>query len=73
MSVLTDLTTARDNIASELAEISLNPRTNYSVDGRTFDHEGHFANLMARYTELNQAVILAGGPGSQPIENILLA
>ncbi len=72
MSVLSSLTTARDNIASELATISANPRTNYSVDGRTFDHEGHFQNLMARYNELNQAVILAGGPGSQSLETILL-
>ncbi|KKK97499.1 hypothetical protein LCGC14_2652160 [marine sediment metagenome] len=72
MTVLASLTTARDNIAAEIATISANPRTNYTVDGRTFDHEGHFANLMARYTELNQAVILAGGPGSQPTENILL-
>lgn len=72
MSYLSDLTTARDGIASEIATISANPRMTYSVDGRTFSHDQHLANLVAQLEPLNKLVIQAGGPGSQTTETVLL-
>ncbi len=72
MSYLSDLTTSRDKIATAVAAIAANPRPTYSVDGRTFSHDQHLANLVAQLEPLNKLVILAGGPGSELTETILL-
>lgn len=56
-----NLTTIRDNIAAKLAEISANPKPNYSVDGQSVSHGDFFAMLMRQMAEAN-AAIASGTP-----------
>ncbi len=72
MSYLSDLIETRDATATALKELNLES-VSHSVDGRSFQHDSHRADLRKQLDELNALIIKAGGPGSQPIENILLA
>ena len=61
MSYLSDLKTARDNLASELATESANPKPTYSVDGRSWDWAGYRAQLTKQIADLNKLIVKAGG------------
>lgn len=60
MTFITDITTARDRAASALSAALENPQTSYSVDGRSFSHDEHIANLMATFERLNLMAINLG-------------
>lgn len=59
MSALADAITYRDKIAAELAGLPLQP--NYSVGGRTFDHQGHRRGLMEDLDKAQRVVVLLTG------------
>ncbi len=61
MTLLASLTTARDNLAAELATESANPRPNYGAAGRSFSWSEYRAGLVAQIADLNQQVINAQG------------
>ena len=71
MSYLTDLIETRDATATALKDLNLES-VSHSVDGRAFQHDAHRKDLRDQLNELNALIIKAGGPGSQPIETILL-
>lgn len=49
---LENLTTARDNIAAQLADITANPKPTYNIDGQMVDWTAHFNALMAALDKL---------------------
>ena len=61
MTFLADLTTARDNLAAELATESANPRPDYSVSGRSVSWSQFRKSLVAEIAELNLQIINAQG------------
>ena len=61
MTYLADITTSRDRLASVLATESLDPRPNYTVDGRTVSWDTYRNSLVQQIRDLNQMVINAGG------------
>ena len=61
MTYISDLTTARDTLASTLATESASPKPDYSVDGRTISWTQYRASLVKEIKDLNQMIINAGG------------
>ena len=61
MTVLTDLITARENLASELATESANPRPNYSVGGRSIPWSAYRAELIDQLERLRAEIIKERG------------
>lgn len=57
-----NLQTALDNIAARLAEMTVNPKPDYSVDGESYSWAGLFQMLTAQQTELEKALQRASGP-----------
>lgn len=43
---LENLTTARDNIAAQLANMTANPKPTYNIDGQMVDWTAHFNALL---------------------------
>ncbi len=60
MTFLTDITTARDRAAAALSAALIDPQTTHSVDGRSFSHDEHIANLTATAERLNLLAIKLG-------------
>jgi len=60
MSYLTELIAERDEKLAEYRVAKSGP--SHSVDGRSFDHDGHRAALLVEIRELNQLIIRARGP-----------
>ena len=61
MTFLTDLTTARDALTSELATESANPRPDYSVAGRSVSWSAYRGGLVAQIKDLTQQILIAQG------------
>lgn len=59
MTYIDDLTTARDNIASQLADMTANPKPSYSKGGQSFSWGEHFRNLMDAQREINAQLAAA--------------
>ena len=57
-----NLQTALDGIAAKLADMSANPKPDYSVDGESYSWAGLFQMLVAQQKELEQALQRASGP-----------
>lgn len=53
---LENLATERDNIQAKLAEMSLNPKPDYSVDGESYSWAAMYDMLSRRQTVLNQLI-----------------
>ncbi len=71
MSYLSDLIETRDATMTALKDLNI-ASLNHSVDGRSFQHDGHRKDLRDQLNELNALIIKAGGPGSELTETILL-
>jgi hypothetical protein len=56
-----NLQTAVDNISAKIAEVSANPKPNYSIDGQSVSHADYFRMLTEQYGVLNE-LIAAGTP-----------
>lgn len=56
MSYLSDLITARDHIAAQLADITANPKPSYSIDDQWIDWDTHFKALSDRLETLNRTI-----------------
>lgn len=61
MSYLESLATARDNFAAKLAEISVDPKPSYSIDGQSVSWTEYYRFLSEQVDKLN-AQIAAGEP-----------
>lgn len=59
---LENLTTARDNVAAILAEITENPKPSYSIGGQSVSWESYFATLTRQLEDLDRAIQRANGP-----------
>lgn len=57
-----NLETTRNNIAALMAEITTNPKPNYSVDGESYSWGDYLAMLNAQLEGLNKALQTADGP-----------
>lgn len=62
MAYVDDLTTARDNVAAILAEISADPKPDYSVGGQSISWSAYFQMLTTQLEALNKAIQQAGAP-----------
>lgn len=56
------LTTAINNIAQRLADITANPKPTYTEDGASYDWAGYFAMLTDKQLALEQALQRCDGP-----------
>lgn len=57
-----NLTTALNQIATQLADLTAAPKPSYSVNGRSISWGEHFAALTARYEEIEKMLQRADGP-----------
>ena len=60
-SYAANLETARNNVAARLAEITANPKPDYSVDGESYSWTSYFQALVSQLEALNKALQTAGG------------
>lgn len=58
---LENLTTARDNIAAKLAEVSANPKPSYTIDNQSVSWGDYMTQLQLALDSFN-ALIAAGQP-----------
>lgn len=59
MTYIDDLKTARDNIASQLADMTASPKPSYSKGGQSFSWGEHFRNLMDAQKDINEQLAQA--------------
>lgn len=57
-----NLETARNNVAAALAEITANPKPDYSVDGESYSWASYFQMLTTQLEALNKQLAAASGP-----------
>lgn len=57
-----NIQTALDNIAARLAEMTVSPRPNYSVDGHSYSWQSLFDSLVKQQDVLLAALQAADGP-----------
>lgn len=57
---LENLTTARDNIAARLAEITAQAKPSYDVDGQRVEWNDYFKSLTEQLAALNEQINGAG-------------
>jgi hypothetical protein len=63
MALLDTLTTARDQIAARMDEMTRNPKPNYSLDGESYSWESYFNMLSTQLLAVEQSMQRASGPG----------
>ena len=56
MAYLDDLKTARDQIATQIRDISLNPKPSYTIDGQTVSWTQHLNMLIEKLKPLDIAI-----------------
>lgn len=56
MSYVDDLTTARNNFAAKLAEVSAAPKPSYSIDGQQVSWTDYYRFLSEQVEKLNQQI-----------------
>ena len=54
MSDLTNLTTARTRLLTELASVTSSPKKSYSIDGQSVDHNAYRRSLLQEIKEINE-------------------
>ena len=59
MSYLDDLVTTRDQVAANLAEITANPKPNYSIDGQSVSWQSLFDSYISQLEQLNRHLAAA--------------
>lgn len=59
---LENLLTIRSNLLASLAEISVNPKPTYSINGQSVSHDQHRQSLLAEVKEINALITQADGP-----------
>lgn len=52
---------ARDRIAARIAEMSLDPKPNYSIDGESFSWQSLFDSLTGQLEKINAQLQMAEG------------
>ena len=62
MAYLDDLTTARDQIAARLVEITASPKPSYTVDGQTVSWTAYLKELREAMSSLDAEILKADGP-----------
>lgn len=62
---LENLTTARDNLAAKLAEVSADPKPTYSIDGQSFSWVEYYKFLTDSVDALNLQI-----SGGEPFEEV---
>jgi hypothetical protein len=68
---LENLTTARDNFAAKLAEVSANPKPSYSApNGQSFNWVEYMRFLQEQVDKLNAQLSAQGGPWEEVAEGI---
>lgn len=61
-TVLSQLETVQQNILTQLAEITANPKVSYSVDGQSVSWSEYNRLLWDMLNSVNQQIQVAGGP-----------
>jgi hypothetical protein len=56
-----NLKTTRDNIAAKLAEMSANPKPNYSIDGVSYSWDQLRMSLSQQLKDVNEMLAMADG------------
>lgn len=57
-----NLQTALDNVTARIAEMTVAPKPNYSIDGRSYSWESLFNSLLASQEKLRQELQNVDGP-----------
>ena len=57
-----NIQTALDNIAARIAEMTVAPKPNYSIDGRSYSWGSLFDSLIAQQEKLEEALQRVDGP-----------
>lgn len=65
MAYIDDLTTARDNFAAKLAEVSAAPKPSYNIDGQQVSWTEYYKFLSEQVERLNQQI-----SGGEPFEEV---
>ena len=70
MTYLDDLTTARDNLAARIKDLTAQPKPNYSIDGQTVSWGDYLRQLLASQKEIEAAIVDAELASDGPFEII---
>lgn len=62
MSVITSLTTARDNIAAAIATASASPGPNYSIEGQSISKADYITSLLTQLRMIEAQIADSAGP-----------
>lgn len=62
MSVLSDLTTAREQLAARLVEITASPKPSYTIDGQHVSWHSYQQQLTGQIERLNRLIQQESGP-----------
>lgn len=69
-TVMENLETARSNMAARLAEITANPKPDYSIDGKSVSWSGYVSMLTDQMQRINALIQAEGGPQWLPTQAI---
>lgn len=61
-TVLENLQTSKINLAAWLADITADPKPNYSIDGKSVSWQSLFDSITARMEAINKLIALEEGP-----------
>jgi len=56
-----NLITLRDNVVARLAEMSVNPKPNYSIDGESMSWGSLFDSLTQQLAKINELIAMSDG------------
>lgn len=70
MTYIDDLTTARDNLAARIKDLTAQPKPNYSIDGQTVSWGDYLRQLLASQKEIEAAIVDAELASDGPFEII---
>ena len=62
MTYLSDLEDARDNIATQLKDMTASPKPTYNIDGQMVDWDKHFSALNSQLQILNKSIQRSAEP-----------
>lgn len=57
-TVLENLQTAKENLAAKIAEVTLDPKPSYAIDGQSVQWESYLAMLINQQEKLNELINL---------------
>ena len=70
MAYIDDLKTARDNLATQIKDVTAQPKPNYSIDGQTVGWGDYLRQLLAAQKEIEAAIVDAELASDGPFEII---